>query len=492
MEEKDSKDQVQDLLKENLLLRTELNFYKSKQSGKGLFRNLIGRTSSNLLVGKGLKSSIKKLYNEIPEKNVTRDSLAEFTSQLILRITRIGIFAILTFAIPFLLLSVQTYILNNQNKLLQYQNKRLDQQINLEEGNRRSSLVFLMSNLMDKIGEEANRSGNNGRLSEALISRIISLSQAFRPYRYLENDQLIDQPRSPERGQLLLSLVNSNLSEEVYEKIFLKANFSYADLAEANLVNAYLEGVNLKHANLFKTNFQGAELDYAHMDGANLVQANFDNALMNHISLVQANLTGSSLDNVEMEYGNLLDANLTSAVCGGDFSFTNIRGIKIDNLTFKFVELEGVEFANDHIFQELEKYQVSGKDYIDENFELEEKEIKDSSQNVIDRYFIFHRKKDSMLGLLEECQNTVLTIIKRTKRIQLLEQEAIKKKDPLVFLVKAHPFGEESLNIIKDTLYRYDLTTEKQINGRRISQLIYDPDDAFVTEITLTDTGNII
>ena len=242
MEDQDSKDQLEELLKENLLLRTELNFYKSKKSGKGLFRNWIGRTSSNLLVGKGLKRSVRQLYNEIPEKNVTRDSLAEFTSQIILRITRIGFFAILTFAIPLLLLSIQTYILNNQNKLLQYQNTRLDQQINLEEGNRRSSLVFLMSNLMDKIGEEVKRPSNKGQLSEALISRIISLSQAFRPYRYLENDKLIDQPLSPERGQLLLSLLNSNLQEEVYQKIYAKANFSYADLAEANLVNAYLVG----------------------------------------------------------------------------------------------------------------------------------------------------------------------------------------------------------------------------------------------------------
>ena len=488
MENPDSKDQIEDLLKENLLLRTELNFYKSRKAGKGIFRNWMRRTSSNLLVGKGLKSSISQLYNEIPEKKVTRNSLAEFTAQLILRITRIGIFAILTFAIPFLLLSVQTYILNKQNSLLQYQNTRLDQQINLQEGNRRSSLVFLMSNVMDKIGEEVKQPGNKGQLSEALISRIISLSQAFRPYRYLENDQLIDRPLSPERGQLLLALVNSNLKEEVYEKIFLKANFSYADLAESNLVNAYLEGINLKHSNLFKTNFQGAELDYAHMDDANLVQANFDNALMNHISLVNANLDGASLDNVEMEYGNLTNANCENAVCGGDFSFTNIRGIKINNLTFKFVELEGVEFEADHVFQNLEKYQVAGKEYIDANFYLEKKEIKDSSQNIVDSYFIFHRKKASMLGLLEECQNTVLTLIKSTKRIQILEQEAIKKKDPLVFLVKAHPFGEESLAILKDSVYRYDLTTEKQLDGRPISQLIYDPDDAFISEITLTDT----
>ena len=486
--EEKSKEQLQDLIKENLLLRTELNFYKGKDAGKGTIRNWGRRLTTNYLVGKGLKKSVKQLYEEIPDQKVTKDTLAEFTSQLIIRITRIGVFTLMITVIPLLVLSVQTYILNTQNTLLLYQNNRLDQQVNLEEGSRRSSLVFLMSNLMDKIGEEANQPNNNGRLSESLISRIISLSQAFRPYRYLENDQLIKQPLSPERGQLLLSLINSNLSIEVYQKIFSKANFSYSDLPGANLVDAFLREINLQYANLEGTNLQGADLDYANISFANLQNSDFKNATLNSSRLVQANLSGANLEDVEMRNGHMMKANLSNAFFGGDFSNTSLRGIIVDNLTFKFVELDGAKIQDINVLIELEKYNVSGKMYIEEYFDVKEKVTKDSSGLIVDQYYEFERKKASTLDVLGDCQKRVLDIIKSTERIKRLEEEAIKKKDPLVFIVKAHPFGEESLGIPKDTVYRYELTTEHQPKELPLFKLSFDPDENFVTEMSLTDT----
>ncbi|MFK8005598.1 MAG: pentapeptide repeat-containing protein [Saprospiraceae bacterium] len=487
-EEENQKEQLQDLIKENLLLRTELNFYKGKDAGKGKIRNWAKRMTTNYLVGKGLKKSVKQLYEEIPDQKVTKDSLAEFTSHLIMRITRIGTFTILITILPLLVLSVQTYILNNQNTLLRYQNNRLDQQVNLEEGNRRSSLVFLMSNLMDKIGEETSQPNNNGRLSESLISRIISLSQAFRPYRYLENDQLIKQPLSPERGQLLLSLINSNLKIEVYQKIFLKANFSYSDLQGANLVDAYLREINLQYANLKGVNFQGADLDYANISFANMQKADFKNATMNNSRLAQADLSEANLEDVEMRNGNMMKANLSNAFFGGDFSNTTLRGIKVDNLTFKFVDLDGVKIQDINVLHELEKYNVSGKMYIEEYFDVNEKVTKDSLGVIVDHYYQFERKKASTLDVLGDCQKKVLEMIKSTERIKKLEEEAIKRKDPLVFIVKAHPFGEESLGIPKDTVYRYELTTEHQPKGLPLFKLSFDPDENFVTEMSLTDT----
>jgi uncharacterized protein YjbI with pentapeptide repeats len=487
-DEEKPKEELQDLIKENLLLRTELNFYKGKEAGKGTILNWSRRLTTNYLVGRGLKRSVKKLYEEIPDQKVTRDSLAEFTTQLIMRITRIGVFTILITVLPLLVLSVQTYILNNQNTLLRYQNNRLDQQVNLEEGNRRSSLVFLMSNLMDKIGDETNQLNNNGRLSESLISRIISLSQAFRPYRYLENDQLIKQPLSPERGQLLLSLINSNLKIEVYQKIFSKANFSYSDLQGANLVDAYLREINMQYANLEGANLQGADLDYANISFANLQNSDFKNATLNHSRLVQANLNGASLEDIEMRYGDMRKANLSNAFFGGDFSNTTLRGIIVNNLTFKFVELDGVRIQDINVLHELESYNVSGKKYIEEYFDVKEKVTRDSLGKIVDQYYEFERKKASTLDVLGDCQKRVLAIIKSTDRIEKLEEEAIKKKDPLVFIVKAHPFGEESLGVPKDTVYRYELTTEQQPKGLPLFKLSFDPDENYVTETSLTDT----
>ena len=203
------KDRLQRLELENLRLKAELEAEKAVQKTGTVVRKLVAGTTTRLMVGKGLKSSFRKLLDELPGGKVSKDTLAEIMAQTIWRITRIGTFALLMGVAPLLILIVQTWILSHQNNkldtqngLLGRQNQRLDQQINLEEGNRRSSLVFFMSNIMDKLDFELRNSPNR-TLSDPLFGRIVSLSQSMRPYRYLENDSLTPRQLSPERGQLL-------------------------------------------------------------------------------------------------------------------------------------------------------------------------------------------------------------------------------------------------------------------------------------------------
>ena len=123
----------------------------------------------------------------------------------------------------------QINLMSYQNVLLDTQNYRINLQNNLIEAERRGSLVILMSNIMDQMNEEINEQKKGlskdslavldslgYRLSDPLIGRIAALSQGFLPYRYLEGDTLIETPTSPERGQLLLSLVKSNLDSVSY------------------------------------------------------------------------------------------------------------------------------------------------------------------------------------------------------------------------------------------------------------------------------------
>jgi len=122
---------------------------------------------------------------------------------------------------------IQNKLVQQQNIKIEHQNKRLDQQTNLQEAERRSSLVFLFSNIMDAIDSELKDSLNKkDTLSKQLIGRIIALSTRLSPYRYLtEGDTLISHPLSPERGQLLVNLVESDLDSNTYKKIWFLKGF---------------------------------------------------------------------------------------------------------------------------------------------------------------------------------------------------------------------------------------------------------------------------
>ena len=496
MESNTSKDKHKHILQENLKLKAELQLLKGKKVVGNAVGKWASRQTTNFLMGKGLKKSVLRLFEELPQGKVSKGTLADVSSHLIWRITRIGIFALCIGIVPLFILGIQTYILNSQNNLLHYQNKRLDQQINLEEGSRRSSLIFLMSNIMDKIGEELKVPKNKKRiLSDELIGRIVSLSQALRPYRYLENDELIGQPLSPERGQLLFSLSNSLLYEETYAKLFEKADFSYSDLKNANFNDAFLEGAKLEYANLKNANFKDADLEYANLLGANMAGATFEESYMTGIKLTNANLRGSSFTNVKMTDAVLTNADFTNAYISGDFRRSIIDGIDLDGVTIGFLDLEGVEIHDSKMLSYVDTtdvasiFEVTGKTYLNENFRWKKRLIQDGEK--MDSFYFLARKKISTLSTMENCRKKVLEIIKSAKRIKQIERQIKEKKEHPVFLVEANPFGDENLGVPIDSVYLYRMTTEEASPLSAIAWVEFDPINKTIKEMTFKDTFSL-
>jgi uncharacterized protein YjbI with pentapeptide repeats len=228
----------------------------------------------------------------------------------------LGIIGLVVAIIPTWILWIQTQKITAQNILLEKQNEKIDYQINLEEATRRSSLVFLMGNIMDKIDEELkdtfNTKNNTRRLSPQLIGRIASLSQSLRPYRYLDYDSLIG-PFSPERAQLFLSLLNSELDSVTYAEIYEKATFIDADLSGANLNDLNLSGANLIGANLTNAEFYFTNLSHADLTGANLNGSTLFDSHLKEATLREADLTGADMNLAYFWESNLDDANLTGA-----------------------------------------------------------------------------------------------------------------------------------------------------------------------------------
>ena len=499
MESETPKDDYSRILKENLKLKAELNLLKGKRKARTAIGKVASKVTTNIFVGKGLKRSFLQLFEEIPEGNVSKVTLADVSSHLIWRLTRVGVFTLFLGLIPLCILGIQTYILHSQNKLLQYQNSRLDQEINLEEGNRRSSLIFLMSNIMDKIGEELKDPNNRRKfLSDALIGRIVSLSQALRPYRYLENDQLIDQPLSPERGQLLISLTNSGLHPSTYEKIFEKADFSYADLQNANFDGNYMQGIELSYANLQGATFKNSILEYAKLEGAKLVRVDFEETYMNGIQLNNANLQNSHLHNVKMRNANLKKTDFRNAEISGDFGYSVIDSIRLDGIKIGVLDLEGIEIRNPQVMALVDTTDVASifnlplasREYLNENFKWQKQAVQKEDMSI-SSHFVLIRKTVSTLSIMDGCLKRVLEVIKSSKKIQEMEKDLMQKKENISFLPEANPFGNDNLDLMVDSVYLFRMIVGGEHTPLALGWLEFDPFKNTLKEFSLGDTTDL-
>lgn len=479
LQNEDIQKRLRQLELENLRLKAEL---EARKAGSKVSRNvgqLLTQSTTRLLAGHRLKSSVRQLLDELPTGKVSRDTVSDVTVNLIYRLTRIGIFAIIAAMGPLLIMIVQTYILNRQNdkleiqnQLLGRQNERLDQQINLEEGNRRSSLIFFMSNIMDRIDVEMK--GNPRRtLSDPLIGRIVSLSQALRPYRYLENDELTPRQLSPERGQLLFSLVNSNLDKETYDKIYARANFNYADLQEANFTDAYLAGAKLANSYFYKANFNRANLENADLSSAYLEEATFKTTRMNGVNLTRANLRRSRMENISLVGGNLERADMREIYLDGDFRNSNLEGIIVQEATLTNVNLEGCYFHFLSWLDSLPHYRLKGfaslKDYYEPELEVVKKGF--ASDTL---YFLRPDPRSPAVRIMS-CSKLVETIVESAPYVQEVRKLRASKEEELSLYAVSNPFGVDELGIKKDSVYLYRLATDRDDQASTILWLEFNP-----------------
>ena len=154
----------------------------------------------------------------------------------------------------------QNQLVQSQNMLMDSQNERLKLQNNLIEADRRSSLVFLMSNILDKVDSEISIQKNDDPndygyfLSDPLMGRIIALSRAFKPYRILGEDTLSSELYSPERGQLFIALMECNLDTSIQQILVTKGDFSFAPVGKIEMDKA-----NFSNANFQKSIFSGSK-----------------------------------------------------------------------------------------------------------------------------------------------------------------------------------------------------------------------------------------
>lgn len=303
-----------------------------------------------------------------------------------------------------MLLYNQNKLLTQQNHLLQSQNYRLDQQTYLQEAGRRSSLIFLMGNLLDAMDRELKEDiGLPGvrDLSPQIIGRVVALSKSLRPYRYLETDSLIPRELSPERGHLLISLVNSQIDNSSLRRIFQYSDFSSADLKDAVLSGEYLSGINLSHADLkgatldetdlSRSDLSGADLSDAVLARANLKEARFRQAILTNAYLESADLTQANLYGASMRSANLSGAKLRQAhFTNANLSEANFFGATILRTGFDQAILDSAivgEFDWITRLPAIGQDSVRGLKYVTDTYQM------DSVQTQLRTKYLLTRKR---------------------------------------------------------------------------------------------------
>ncbi|MEL7246923.1 MAG: pentapeptide repeat-containing protein [Bacteroidota bacterium] len=308
------------------------------------------KVTKHFLLGARLKESLVKLMNG----DTSKDNIADVLTAALFRFTRIGVFALLVAIIPIGILTMQTILLSRQNDKIDRQNYRLDQQTALLEAERRSAVILESGNVLDAISRELDRPGNiKDSLSNPLVGRIIALSRAMKPYKYLnpDTDTITRNSISPERGHLLISLLESSLGSNTMNSILRGADFTKADLRSANLEKAYLRSARLWDASLYGVQLSKADLNFARLIKADLSFASLRFTELCFADLIKAKLIMADLTEADLRATVLREADLSRAILkranlnGADLRKTNLSGANLVEADLSFTAFQGADLT---------------------------------------------------------------------------------------------------------------------------------------------------
>ena len=369
-------ERLSELEAENEKLRAKLDKQESKKKQRRKLGWTFLKRSSGMILGAQLKKSIERFLDEMAQQQrVSRETISELLSSIIIRLTRVGFLLILTAVLPSILLIFQTYYLAKQNtlitgqsKMFQQQNTRLDQQTYLQEADRRGQTLLIMDNMLKEISNDVAGSSQN-KIDDATAGRLIALSNMLKPYKYLENDSLIAHVTSPERGYLLISLLetgvnlNSTTRTRTNGKLIERLDFTYAelrnislkgydllniDLSYADLRNSNFNGTDFENANFSNTDLANTNLTYTSFNNANLESAKLQNAILDYANLQKANLKMADLRNASFLKSKILDTDLTNARVNRTFERDVIEQLNKEQSDWLFSTFEVVEIDDDN------------------------------------------------------------------------------------------------------------------------------------------------
>ena len=138
-----------------------------------------------------------------------------------------------------------------------------------------------------------------------------------------------------------------NFREADFSRAFVAgADFRETDLTGASLIQAVLEGIDLRRARLQGTDFRGAQLQLANMSEAELAGAFLRDTQLQMANLRRASLQGVSLDFARLDGALLDDAQLQGAsLFLSRFDGASLRRARLEDADLSGVVLVGADVS---------------------------------------------------------------------------------------------------------------------------------------------------
>jgi uncharacterized protein YjbI with pentapeptide repeats len=346
----------------------------------------------------------------------------------------------------------QVVQVEHQNALLEEQTALLKTQNSLTEANRRSSLGFELSAILQEIGEKATELDGGPTidsrltLSRTLQGRIVALSRVLKPYRYLDDSgKLIPNPLSPERGQLLLALVSANVE---LDKFASELDMSLADLRGATLNLADLRQLNLRRADFTDASLILADLRGADLSGARFVNANLSNAdLTEYYAALSAKAdffrqrVTTLMHGADFKGALLYHACFSSEAFAGD-PIPSFRGAYADKAYVDVCCYAVRDVERMHFVQELRRSQIDAK--------TSEDIVAQSARIQFDGYGVRSAKDKNYASAMELARGNVVELI----GMPVKRHELVTTNFPVK---RAH--GDWMADVFQDTIIDYSVAT---------------------------------
>jgi uncharacterized protein YjbI with pentapeptide repeats len=289
------------------------------------------------------------------------------------------------------LISAQTELLREQNTRIQEQTLLIQTDVQLAEAARNAALAVEITGIAAELGKVVDRVHGPdltnpinvldpaADLERSLVLRIVSISRALMPYRFLdaglheedatdglrqalqrrrgdlgegypkleayfgwsdrpEGTYLVDRPASPERGQLLRVMVSSGLRNlELFTFLGLTLDHAMLRATDLSLISA-----------------QQARLSYADFSGSYLVRCDFGAAVLENARFRRASISRTRF--AALMPGQVLpplpaqDGPAATRMSGADFTRATIQetdfsGAVLTAASFDGALLDGVDFT---------------------------------------------------------------------------------------------------------------------------------------------------
>lgn len=237
-------------------------------------------------------------------------------------------------------------------------------------------------------GQDEEAGEWTGELGDGTIITLEDLYERLKEHdRWLSTGgsegQQIDLKGANLRGTYLLmaNLREARMFEADLEGADLwKANLQEADLegailfeanlAEANLRRAILFGADLEEADFRKADLQEADLEAANLRGADLRGANLRRAVLFRANLQQASLQGAVLYDADLREAILWKANLQEADLQGFLDGAQLQGADLRRANLQEVFLrEAILYEADLRGADLQRAHLEGADLENANLE---------------------------------------------------------------------------------------------------------------------------